>query len=375
MTEFGWTAFIFNVQNGLISTEIPLCAEPTFDRTLNEGGSWSIRVQVDGRGVPRTVDLKGYLEPQRFGVALAWGNYIVQAGPIFSHSYEDSSRQLTVSGPSIWGLLKKRVVLKPGYTSVTDPSADTVFTGVAAGDIALTLMSNALASTYGSIAVDVPSLTGVGSIIDRTYFGYDLEPLSKALTDISQEYAAPDIDFVPYFGTAGDIRWRMAVGDLSGPTTIVEWDYSNNITTLDVDTDGSQLAEEVFVRGAGTQYTTLGVRHADSTFLVLPSPWPLSQAVNTDFTSDENIETLTAHGQGILSLYKSSVLTFNLVVRTDVAPLITEYTVGKTLIIDMQDHPWLGSGYFFSRILGINNGSDASTVVLKLDQIQQGAYA
>jgi len=79
-------------------------------RTLNTSGSVSVKLQLGDKSLGRLLDLRQILAPWRYSIAVCYGGYIAQAGPIITSQYDDSSLQLTVTCGDFWSFLKSRVI-------------------------------------------------------------------------------------------------------------------------------------------------------------------------------------------------------------------------------------------------------------------------
>lgn len=378
----GLQVMVFQTVTGrIVNNDLPVVGIPSFERQINQPGSISISILVGDPSVPDSATLRSFLTPLRYSLAIVYGTYIAQAGPIMSNTFDDSTGQLRVDAGGLWALLNHRAVVNPSvvlaptktgkYLDVSS-SNDTNYTSVALHDVAAHLVADSIGRTNGALPVDIPSY--VGGTLTQSYPFYSLTSLGQALQDVTQQDAGPDLDFAPYFDNAnpGYIRWNARVGNplLGGSVIPLAWDYGSSNSLLSTDTNGQNLSAGVFVKGSSSGDQSQ-ISYAADTSLIAAG-WPLTEMVDSSHSQITDPTALQGVANADISLYKRPVETWQATVRMDTPPLFGAYDPGATAVFNVLDHKWIPYGQYAQRILGFRQGQNLLEAQLILQATQGG---
>lgn len=369
----GYTVLVVSTTDGKIVSELQPVDQPTWLRQINDPGTWQVKVQLGDLGNPSTERLRALVAPGRFCIAIVWGTWVAQAGPIVSYGIDDTSGTLTMTGPGLWGLFNRRLLTHPNWlpapwTPISDTSADTNLTGTLP-DIALSLVRNAVHMLYrpgSGLPVDIPANAGGGSNT-RFYPGYDLVSVGQRLQELTQVENGPDVEFAPYLKGDGTLRWNLMVGNpyLIQPGSDVVFDYGSSLQSLSIDGDGSNLATSAFVKGSGNERTQLSA-YATSTTLT-DAGWPMIDYVDSSHSSATEQATLNGWAKADLALYGKATEQWHGIVRANSEPRLGTYWPGSFGKYNVIGHPWILDGQYQVRILGLANGRSAGEVTHVLE--------
>lgn len=370
----GWTCYIFQITTGQIMTELPLDSEPQYTRMLNDAGQGSIQVTVPigGTGANRDI-VREYVGGWKFGLALSWGpapsGFIVQAGPIITHAFDDTTAILTLSCGTLWSYLNHLYQINSGWTTaapITDPSADTTYNG-SYHDITISILTNALA--LQSLPLSLPSTDGLGGW-QELYFGYDLAMVGQRLQQLVQLNQAPEIDFYPAFTDSAHVGWTALIGTPLIPNSGAVFDYGAGLISVKTDGDASNLTNYAWVKGNGSERGLLyGNAILDSSIL---NGWPRLDFVDSSgYTSETVQQNLNNAALADLALFYAPVELWTCTVRADQYPVFGSYTPGSSVTMSLQGHPWIPDGqYSGCRLISMTQGQNASEVVLNVQAFQ-----
>lgn len=375
-----FSAFVFETVTGrIVLNELPYMGQPSFNRQINQQGSISMRLLVGDISTPPSTTLRSIFTPWRFSIGFAWNDYILQAGPIITSQFDDINRIITVTGGGIWRLLSRRVIVNPspalnptnGVTLLDMGSSyDEVIGPFSLHTIAKKLVQRSCTRTTGfSLPIDYPSdITGSNN---RTYPIYDLATVGQRLQELTQVDSGPDIDFEPYFDPAnpGYVRYQMRIGNpvLQQLGLDLVWDYQTGLRSVSVDSNGSSMVTGAFVKGNGTERSSLVAYQRDNTLVSIG--WPATEMVDSR-TSVTDASILQGYANSDVALFKNPVELWNAVVRADTTPILGTYSPGTYAVFNMQRHPWIPDGQYRQRILGFEQGSVTNEISLILQAIE-----
>ncbi len=374
-----WRVFIAETLSGEIRADVAHVGDPSFERTLNEKGSLSVSVMVDGPNAQ--VDLHTYTRPGKYSWILAYGQTIVQAGPVWSYQFTDSSRQLDVTCGGMFSLFSRRVTRNPvgsandAIPAIVNESEDLTYTGLSLRGI----MSRLVADNLAQLDYDVPTIVvpeaETGENV-RNYQGYDLKMIADNMTDLAGVINGPEFDFAPEFTERGThVQWNLKIGNplLGNQEPNLVWDYGTEgapVDTIDVDVDGSESPiTRVWVKGDGTE-RELKTGFAEDLTRAREG-YPGTDYVDGDHTSVTEQDTLEGYADKDLERLSAAVETWTCDVRiagpgaVEYAPALESWQLGDAPLFALAGHPWLPDGAYRRRVLGYAN-STASSVKLTL---------
>lgn len=370
----GWTCYVFQVTTGQIMTEIPLNSEPQYIRCMNAPGSVQVTMPIGGTGVS-AARMRSYVGGMKFGLALSWGpapnGFVMQAGPIVSHQFDDtegSNSTLTITAGSLWSYLNRLLQVNHSWATgkpITDASADTSYAG-SYHDIAILTLQNVLANQ--SLPLTLPAFDFLGGQT-ATYYGYDLAMVGDRLTQLVQLQNAPEIDFYPKFTDASHVGWSALIGTPLVPSYgVATFDYGNGLSSVKTDSSAANLTNYTWAKGNGTER---GLLYGEASLVQsISQGWPRLDFVDTSNTS----ETITANLNNLsladLALYYAPVEMWTATVRADQYPIFGSYTPGSYITMNLQNHPWIPNGQYVQRLISMTQGQNAAEVILNMQAYQ-----
>lgn len=384
MSKQDWTVYAVDTVSGRIAAEIPFVNVNQFAYSLNDPGSGQVTVPLGGNGLS-TADIDELSQPWRWSWAICYRNFICQAGPVVSEQMSDTQNYTTVSFVGLWKLFSKRILLPSTFTG-TNPAvtaADTAYSSLTYRQIATNIVATSLAR--GTLPVVLPGTDPAGTN-SQNYFGYDMNLVADALTNLTALQGGPEIEFRPQFNPTqpGYVQWVLRIGSprLGQIGSSWAWDYGARgaIQQLDYNRDGSNMTFSDYMRGSGSQYTLL-VGNAQNTSLV-GANYPLLEDVNGNHTSETALSTLNSYAQQWVSTYQYPVITASAQVRVDAkdlsgrvtgSPTLDQFQVGDTAAFTTVGHRRIPDGTYTWRITSATQGTTYDTATLALQPTTQAA--
>ncbi|MEV8029274.1 hypothetical protein [Cellulosimicrobium funkei] len=320
-----------------------------------------VRARITSTPSPeyRTDGLAG-LDPARCFLAAVEGDRVLEAGPIWSHSYNDDTRVLTVRAAGLRSLWNRRVVMKVLATGEDPAKTSLAWSGLSLATIAKRLIQTAMAHTGGALPLDLPAdVTGEN---ERTYPGYELANLGQRLDELEGVLDGPDLAFRPYLAEdRKGIRWRMLAGNPMLTQTGDDWSWDTSAargstTGLSIDRDATGLASRAWTSGDGVEQA-MPIELVASTELTTAG-FPLLEVSESRRTS-ANRSTLRSWGQASLAAASRPWMTWKFKARRDSYPLLGQYQPGDWARIFVPGgHPYLRGllpeGSYRARILAVS---------------------
>lgn len=369
-----WQCYVVLTRTGQIVGEVPLEGKVSYDREVNQIGSWQVDVPLSEMDMDERENIREWTRPWKFSWVLAYGNYCVQGGPVVARNWSDSSMSFAVTGIGMAGVFDRRI-LKSTYTGpIADPKGDITFTENSLYQIMIDVIKQGTLEPFCGLPIDWPANDVSGNARTRTYNGYDLGTTGERKKNLQEVIDGPDTDFAPYItADFGYIRWQVRIGKplLGTMNPNLIWDYGSGTMSIDEDLDGSNMAWRFWVKGSGSDRATLVGYYEDDE---LPNVgYPALDYINTEHTDVVDINTLNDYAKSYASLYKHPVTTWHVTVRlvsSDDAgnllgqPTFGDFAPGDTGIFNIEDHMVIPPGEFTERILGWQAGENLGDVVL-----------
>lgn len=356
------------LRSGRRLTEVPVSGA-SWDVKHNAAGTVEATIQLGDAGVRARRELVASLDPARcFLAAVTEDDQVLEAGPIWSHSYDAHKQALTVRAGGIETLFAYRKliqVLLPGDV----PQEQTYTYTSSLGTIAKRLIQMAMSHFGGSLPIVLPAdETGTNT---RTYYGYELAWVADRLKQLREVMSGPDIAFEPRM-TADrlGIEWVMRHGSTSDPLLHQDgddwvWDArvaKSAVSGLSVNRDGAGMAMRSWATGSGQETALLMAMEEDLSRL--DDGYPLLEQESAH-SSVSTLSVLGAHAQAGLEAAARPWQTWNFDVRPDADPRLGTYRPGDWAKVWVpEDHLYLrsllGEGFYRTRILGFSGGLTGS---------------
>lgn len=369
-----WRVMVAETVTGKLLADVTPRDLPSFSRAVTDKGTWTINVLPEERNNTH-LDLHSFTDAGRFSWIITYDDYVVQAGPVWTYTYDENTRNLSISGSGLQGIFDRRVLRNPnGHTAIVHESEDLVLTNLSLRGIAQAIVQANLAQPGYGLPIDLPATPEAGTNT-RTYEGYDLAQVWQRLKELSEVINGPEIDFAPYIVEGANlIRWSMAAGSptLGDQTTAAVWDYGGALSQIDVDVNGSASpCTRVWVKGSGTERALLTGYAEDRSLIELG--YPPTDYVDTEHSSVTVQQTLEDYADAALKEFSAPMEKWSCSVRVDgitardkaVSPALGTWSLGDAPTFGISGHPWIADGQYRRRILGFN-GRDESTVDLVL---------
>lgn len=375
--------FIASTVTGRVVTDVPFLGAPRWQAQLNETGHVEADIALGDAGMAKS-DVDTFCDSWRWSLGFAWGNTILQAGPILSEKYDDPNPHTTVQATGLGGLFTaKRVLIRPTWSAGQNwaaAGADVVHKNLSLHTIAKRLVQGDLSRPGHSLPVVLPA--DIAGNAERTYPGYDLAKVGERLTELTQVDGGPEIEFRPEWTDEkhSAIQWRMRIGNprLGQRGFPHAWDYGAGLVAVGVDIDGSQQGFGWWVKGDGMERETRGAYHADRALVDAggPYPWPMLEEVDSEHTSATEQATLQAWARADVATHRRAVRLTSAVVRLDGgdatgavsgSPSLDLVAPGDSASFGIRGHRRLPDGQYRERILGFTaEGDDLGRVRLAL---------
>ena len=293
---------------------------------------------------------------------------VVWNGIVWLAPYIDNPPRRDVRAADTWSYWRNRVIYK-----------NVVKTNVDQCTIAQDLITSSIADQGGDIGVTVESSTS-GVLRDRTYNSFELKPVAEAV----EQLAAVDngFDFAidcAYSSTTGALtktfRTSYPRRGRSFQQTGHVFEVGRNVTDWTWPTDGTQIANKVWVIGRGEGAAMLLASEADTSQITATSSggpgYPLLE--QTLSRTDISVKsTLTALAIARLKAYSTPVVLPQVTVRADLDPVFGSYITGDScrFIVPPDTSPRFPNGLdSYYRIVGwdvevSDDGAEYVTVIL-----------
>lgn len=364
------------VTGRILSVAVPTTESGAgWSTVLNDAGTVDATVPLRSLSPNTRQTLLSYLEPTRcFLGAVTDTGYVLEAGPILPHGYDDATGNLTVKAVGMWGHLDRRLAIAPppwpsgvGRTSLS-------WSGLSLGTIAKRLVATALAHPGGSLPIVLPA--DAAGPNERTYPGYELGTVGERLRQLSEVEGGPDLAFQPRLTADGlSIEWVLRAGTTADPLLHQsgdDWRWDRGavrgpLRLLGVDRDATDVASRVFSTGDGME-EDLPIGLAETTELT-DAGFPLTERVGTYNATETS--RLNAYARATLDSSVRPWQTWQLETDVDTPPLGT-YRPGDWASVSIPPgHIYLRAGDYRTRILEVS-GSKARKVALKLAPTMEG---
>jgi hypothetical protein len=352
--------FVLDTVTGKIAGTIPV-VDPKWGIRLNGAGTITASIPATSREVAN-LDIKAATTPLRKSLAFAYGQFIVEAGPILRRRYDEKSRRLELTAVGLWSIFDRRKAL-PGYALAIGVPVGGVNLSIgpcAPGSIARELVRVSIEDNpfgLGGLNIVLPEFEA-GPYV-KNIPGFDLRWIGEALNNLTQEQDGVDIRFRPQFMGADPTRveWALETGDplLSQTGPDWRWDGSRpktNVVGFGADESAEGIAARAWVPGAGQERDML-VGAATNLELV-EAGWPWTE---TDNASKQEADqgVITGLAEADLLAASGPEEQFSITVRTDGINKLGEYLPGDfATVVIPANHPILDPGPVRVRIMALD---------------------
>ncbi len=365
------TVMTGQLTTGLRLTQLPVVSA-SWSTEIGGAGSISATLKLDSPQVRRRPELMLAVEPVRSFLAVLNGDRVIEAGPIWSHDYDDKDKTVTLRAAGLRSVFDHRLVMKV-LAADEDPAETSLTYSGALADIAVELVQDLLAHTGGMLPIVFGEPIGGEHV--ETFKGHELKVAGSVLDDLGKRVEGPEVAFEARL-TAGrqGIEWVMRTGTTIDPllhqagssaaTGDADWIWDrraplSGITGLSVKRDAGRVAYRQWSTGDGTGEALLITSVQDSE--LIDHGFPLLEA-KSSYGSVVEPTTLEEHAVSDLIGAMRPRTTWSMGVRANLKPTLGSYRPGDWARVWVpKDHDYLRhyiseSGFYRTRIVKIAGG-------------------
>jgi len=326
----------------------------SWSEVLNSSGDISCTTTLNDPVVAR-LGLRESAMPGKAFLAAVEGDTVLQAGPIWAHDWDVTTRHLTLTGAGMWSYFDHRLVLPVLAGRLpSDPTTDTNLISSLQG-IARALVAQAQSWTGGNVPVILPTEI-VGTNV-RNEAGANLALVGERLQQLTQVQGGPDIMFTPRFNTALDgIEWVMRIGtpDLPLLSSLQEVVFNvglakSSVSGLKVNVDGTLLGSQAFASGGRSAERVLISVSTDST--LTDSGFPLLDLVDSSHSTVEDVSTLQGYSDELVLRGRRPVQKWSFDHDVSRRPFLGGFNAGDFARVRITRDPYIEDGAYRLRIL------------------------
>jgi hypothetical protein len=377
-----YTWYSGDLRTGRIYGQTPVVSQ-SWANVMDDAGPMQLVAQLTDPDI-QALNLPSTAAPAKSFLAVAYSDdfgteTFLEGGPVWVHSYDDVTGQLTIGGAGLWSYFDHRKVI--AVLGASNPAALTAtYAGLSLGTIAKRLVELAATHTGGNLPIVLPADEAEASddAHTRTYNGYDMAWVGAALRDLTGVIGGPEIAFRPRRQAADPrfIEWVMLTGTEEDPLlhqTGPDWIFDQTaaqspITSLGCAIDGTKMGDESWVKGSGQEAGTIFGHYLGTT--LTDRSYPLLELEVTGHDSSENTVELDGYAQADVTNSQHPILTLTPKIDRDSSPTVALYAVGDYVQMTIAPgHPYFTAGASFrTRITG-KAGDDSTQVTLQLAPI------
>jgi hypothetical protein len=310
------------VRTGRITDTIPVTGLRWSD-TLNGNGSID-SVTVAG-SVVRDRDLRQKTYGGRCFLAVERDGRILQAGPIWSSTWDWETEVLTLGAAGLWSMADRRIIYDD---STYNTEGLLTFSNVTLGGLATSLVSHMVNAVppFSNLPIVLPSVEAGSNT--ESFARWELSRYGEQLRQITQRATdAPDIAFRAR--RRGDdprfLEWLMMVGTVGAPSLSQggpDWVFDTTLPKspvlgISTDEDATQMATATWATGNGSEADMKQARAFDDGTL-LNAGWPFMEVDESHPTVADNV-TLQGHADNLQARAGRPVEVYKVQVSADYA--------------------------------------------------------
>lgn len=351
--------FIGSLRSGTITNYLPVSA-----------GSWEIEVNSAGTvraTLPMTdpdvqaINLRNTATVGKTFLGVAENGVVLNAGPVWTHSYDRDSGKLELGATGLWGYYDYRSVLPLLKSTDTDPTGlDTDYLNLSAGTVAKRLVQQAQQENGGTLPIVFQD--DVAGTVEYSYDGSALTTVSDALNDLT---AVVDVDFMPRFTSDGTgIEWVLRTGTEAAPQlasqTVQTWDLSvpkPTVQGLQVTVSGTKLAGRVWESGSSA------FARYDNTTLINQG-YPLLEQIDSTHNDEVDPVVLAGYARDAARVGTKPTELWSFKAQADAQPFVGAYRVGDWCVVKIGDDPYIARGPYSRRITNMSGDQDGRWVTI-----------
>ncbi|WP_295821542.1 hypothetical protein [uncultured Microbacterium sp.] len=351
----------------------------------NRGGSLSAEVTLSAKA-HRRLDLYQSAMPGRAYLAIAEGDFIFEAGPIWEHEYNDDSRRLRIDAEGIWSMLMRRFIMPAAVETIDlllqsgddagkpNPAVATLFTGATWPAIVRQIIQQGMARAGGALPF-VFGPDGVGAH-DKSYDAASFKTQGEAFTDITELVDGPEIEFRAEFAPGGTgVQWRPMVGDdaqlqITRVGAPHRFDFSTpqkSVSGLVVKRSARDMTSEAWATG-GRQAAIALISRAASDALQ-KAGFPRMESLSAAHSTVKEQATLDAYAWDDLGLGSGLAEWWSFDTDIDRVPKVGSFTLGDYCDVVLRRNPYLPDGTYRRRIAALSGQLRSRRAKVTTDEV------
>ncbi|WP_160665326.1 hypothetical protein [Pseudarthrobacter sp. ATCC 49987] len=359
----GFRVFVGEVVTGKITATLPV-EKQSWGQRINGPGTVQATLPATAKEY-RNLSLSAATEPKRQFLGIAYGDQILECGPIWKRRYRRATGKTELIGAGLWSLLDKTKALNWAQISagvaVTRTGID--LTGLSRGSIARELIRISIETNPNNPGLPIVLPPLVAGTHERHYEGYKLPWLGDLLKKLTESQGGPDIALRPRFKPSDPtyVEWVLMHGTEADPIlhqTGADWPWDgtvegSGVSVFDTDDDATGMADRVWQPGAGSE-VDMKLATAASTELIGRAgyPWTEQDSASKDIEDAGILQDLADAG---LAAGSRPVESWGVQVRAELAPKLGTYNPGDFAQITVaRGHPFIPAGKRRVRIMAID---------------------
>lgn len=341
----------------------------------------------------RDLDLRNNAAVGRSFLAVAEGDRIFAAGPIWDHTYDSDSRRLHIEAEGMWSMLMRRFILPVAVETVSllitagddagkpNPAVATVFTGKSWPFIVKGILQQGFARANGALPI-IFGADGTGAH-DKSYDAASFKSQGEAVMDLTELADGPEVEFRPFFNSSlSGVEWLAMVGDDTQPeiTSVGNphrFDFTapkGNVRGLKVKSSARELSSEAWATGGRQAAVALISRAASD--LLTAAGYPRFESLSNAHSTVSEQSTLDAYAQSDLALgsHVSEWWEWETRMGLDdkgkpVVPDVSSLWLGDRVNVILRGNPYLPDGPHARRIAALSGSIGSPWVKVTTDAV------
>ncbi|MCI2959560.1 hypothetical protein MN032_17890 [Agromyces atrinae] len=334
------TVFGGDLRTGDILVRAIPASAASATETVNDAGEITCTVRLPMRDpvTHAVTDIVNQLIPGRSFIGIDVDGEIVNAGPIWTDTYDFESKKLEFRAAGLWSYWDHRFVMQVLAGGQLPRDVTATWT-TSLRTQAKRLVQ--LAQSWTGGAVPVVFEADIAGTNEREYPGSDLITVGDALANLTRVIGGPDIAFRPrYRADRLGVEWVMMTGDpvLSQDGADHVWDISvpgASVKGASISRDATQLATHGYGTGDTIDDVELQAKASDST--LIDAGYPVLQA-STSRSSVRELPTLQGHTTELVRSGIAPLETLSFAARVDRTPKASDVRAGDLAQINLGKH-------------------------------------
>lgn len=211
-------------------------------------GTFQTKFKVSDPNIAAIV-AAGALDAISRWLVIEYEGVVVYAGLIWERTYDRDAKTLTVTHEDIWSVLDLRLIAENRTSSIVGWKR--TYSGLEYDTIVKRLVQLGTAGVGREMPIRYEDDYAGGR--SRTYYGYNLDTVLDAITEIMDLVDGPDIDFRPEWSADKTLQWTLRTGDLSLNTIEVDFSAEDSaVKNLTQTQSGRERATQMLGVGEGS---------------------------------------------------------------------------------------------------------------------------